>query len=138
MESLEEIAAGVRAGRVDPVALVEQALQRAEETAALNAVVHLDVEGARKAAAGHDRAGALAGVPVLVKEIVEVAGLPYRCGSAAMDEIGRQDAAVLRPEIAARRANGVDSVAGLDPLRERPRSEELSIIRVRVDGCDPQ
>ena len=62
----------------------------------MNAVVHLDVEGARKAAAGHDRTGALAGVPVLVKEIVEVAGLPYRCGSAAMDEIGRQDADVVR------------------------------------------
>jgi len=96
MESLEEIAAGVRAGRLDPVALVEQALQRAEETAALNAVVHLDVEGARKAAAAHDRTGALAGVPVLVKEIVEVAGLPYRCGSATMGEVGQQDADIVR------------------------------------------
>ena len=96
MESLEEIATGVRTGRVDPVALVEEALRRADESADLNAVVHLDAEGARKAAAGHDRTGALAGVPVLVKEIVEVAGLPYRCGSAAMDEIGRQDADVVR------------------------------------------
>jgi len=96
MESLEQIAAGVRAGRIDPTALVEQALRRAEETAALNAVVHLDVEGARNAAADHDRTGALAGVPVLVKEIVEVTGLPYRCGSAAMDEIGQRDADVVR------------------------------------------
>jgi aspartyl-tRNA(Asn)/glutamyl-tRNA(Gln) amidotransferase subunit A len=33
---------------------------------------------------------------VLVKEIIEVEGLPYRCGSAAMDEIGQQDAEVVR------------------------------------------
>ncbi|MFI5691461.1 amidase [Kribbella sp. NPDC051586] len=76
--------------------LVEDALARAADAAELNAVVHLDVEGARKAAAAHDRSGALAGVPVLVKEIVEVEGLPYRCGSAAMDEIGQQDAEVVR------------------------------------------
>ena len=67
-----------------------------DEIGALNAVVHLDAEGARKAAAGHDRSGSLAGVPVLVKEIVEVEGLPYRCGSAALDEIGRRDADVVR------------------------------------------
>lgn len=90
------MAAGVRAGSVDPVDLVDEALARATEVAALNAVVHLDVDGARKAAAGHDRRGALAGVPVLVKEIIEVEGLPYRCGSASMDELGRQDADVVR------------------------------------------
>jgi Asp-tRNA(Asn)/Glu-tRNA(Gln) amidotransferase A subunit family amidase len=96
VRTLEDIAAGVRAGSLDPVELVEDALARAGETAYLNAVVHLDVEGARKAAAGHDRTGALAGVPVLVKEIVEVEGLPYRCGSASLDEIGQQDADVVR------------------------------------------
>jgi Asp-tRNA(Asn)/Glu-tRNA(Gln) amidotransferase A subunit family amidase len=93
---LEEIAAGVRDGSLDPVELVEEALVRAADAAELNAVVHLDVEGARKAAAAHDRSGALAGVPVLVKEIVEVEGLPYRCGSASMDEVGRTDAEVVR------------------------------------------
>ncbi|WP_133979898.1 amidase [Kribbella voronezhensis] len=96
MESIEAIAASVRSGAVDPVDLVEQALRRAEETAALNAVVHLDAEGARKAAAAHDRRGALAGIPVLVKEIIEVEGLPYRCGSLTMDEVGSTDADVVR------------------------------------------
>ncbi|WP_328996794.1 amidase [Kribbella sp. NBC_01245] len=74
---------------------MEEALGRAGEWARLNAVVHLDVEGARRAAAEHSREGALAGVPVLVKEIVEVEGLPFRCGSAAMDVIGRRDAEVV-------------------------------------------
>ena len=96
MRTLEETAAGVRDGSLDPVELVEGALARAADAAELNAVVHLDVEGARKTAAAHDRTGALAGVPVLVKEIVEVEGLPYRCGSASMDEVGRKDAEVVR------------------------------------------
>jgi Asp-tRNA(Asn)/Glu-tRNA(Gln) amidotransferase A subunit family amidase len=94
--SLEEIAAQVRSGELDPADLVEEALAKAREAAALNAVVHLDEEGARAAAGWHDRQGPLAGVPVLVKEIIEVEGLPYRCGSDAMDEIGRQDADVVR------------------------------------------
>jgi Asp-tRNA(Asn)/Glu-tRNA(Gln) amidotransferase A subunit family amidase len=96
VRTLEEIAAAVRDGALDPVRLVEDALTRAAGAADLNAIVHLDVDGARKAAAAHDRAGALAGVPVLVKEIVEVEGLPYRCGSASMDEVGRQDAEIVR------------------------------------------
>jgi Asp-tRNA(Asn)/Glu-tRNA(Gln) amidotransferase A subunit family amidase len=95
--SLKEMAAAVRAGELDPVELTERALARAEEAAGLNAVVHLDVEGARAAAAAQDRAGALAGVPVLVKEIVEVAGLPFRCGSRAFeDRVGVRDAGVVR------------------------------------------
>jgi aspartyl-tRNA(Asn)/glutamyl-tRNA(Gln) amidotransferase subunit A len=93
---LQEIAALVRNGALDPVRLVEEALERAAAVAELNAIVHLDADGALRAAAAHDRTGALAGVPVLVKEIIEVEGLPYRCGSASMDEIGRQDAEVVR------------------------------------------
>jgi aspartyl-tRNA(Asn)/glutamyl-tRNA(Gln) amidotransferase subunit A len=96
VRTLEEIAAGVRGGLLDPGELVEDALARAGDVAGLNAVVHLDAEGARKAAASHGRTGALAGVPVLVKEIVEVEGLPYRCGSSSMDEVGRKDAEVVR------------------------------------------
>ncbi|GAA1109735.1 amidase [Kribbella jejuensis] len=83
-------------GSLDPVELVEEALARAAAAAELNAVVHLDADGARKTAATHDRSGPLAGVPVLVKEIIEVEGLPYRCGSASMNGIGEQDAEIVR------------------------------------------
>ncbi|GAA1540110.1 amidase [Kribbella lupini] len=96
MLSLEEIAAQVRSGQLEPADLVEEALAKARDHAGLNAVVHLDEAGARAAAGWHDRRGPLAGVPVLVKEIVEVEGLPYRCGSAAMDETGKTDADVVR------------------------------------------
>jgi aspartyl-tRNA(Asn)/glutamyl-tRNA(Gln) amidotransferase subunit A len=94
--SLEATAAAVRAGELDPVDLVEQALQRAADAAHLNAIVHLDVEGARATAATHSRTGALAGIPVLVKEIIEVEGLPYRCGSASMEGPATKDADVVR------------------------------------------
>ncbi|MGI8723439.1 MAG: amidase [Geodermatophilaceae bacterium] len=98
-ESIESVAARVRAGEVDPVALVEQALTRAERAAGLNAVVYLDAEAALDSArlVARDRRGALAGIPILVKEVIEVAGLPFRCGSTVFaDRIGQRDAEVVR------------------------------------------
>lgn len=93
---IQSIADGVRAGELDPVELTEQALARAADAAGLNAVVHLDPEGALRAAA-QVRDGALAGVPLLVKEIIMVADLPYPCGSArCANQISLGDAEVVR------------------------------------------
>jgi Asp-tRNA(Asn)/Glu-tRNA(Gln) amidotransferase A subunit family amidase len=93
---IQSIAAGVRAGEIDPVELTERALAKAEEVAGLNAIVHLDAEGARRAAARVD-GGALAGIPLLVKEIIEVDGLPFRCGSRVFaGRVGAEDAEVVR------------------------------------------
>ena len=92
------IAASVRAGHLDPVLLAQRALRRADERARLGAVVHLDRDGAldAAAAAGRARAGALAGVPVLVKEIIAVARLPWTCGSdVRADCVAAADAAVV-------------------------------------------
>jgi Asp-tRNA(Asn)/Glu-tRNA(Gln) amidotransferase A subunit family amidase len=97
--SLAAIAAAVRAGKVEPGELVERALARAAEVADLNAVVHLDPDGARAAIRTGDRRrrGPLAGIPVLVKEIVEVEGWPFRCGSRAFeDRVGTRDAVVVQ------------------------------------------
>jgi len=98
-ESIESVAARVRAGELDPVQLVSQALQRAEDAGPLNAVVHLDAEAALDSArlVARDRRGALAGIPILVKEVIEVAGLPFRCGSSVFeDRIGQRDAEIVR------------------------------------------
>lgn len=98
-ESIQSVAARVRSGQLDPVALANQAIVRAEHAADLNAVVHLDTEGALEAAraVARERRGALAGIPILVKEIIEVAGLPFRCGSSVFaDRIGQRDAEVVR------------------------------------------
>lgn len=92
-------AARVRAGELDPVRLVEQALAVAQNASVLNAVVHLDADAAVDAArlVARDRRGALAGIPILVKEIIEVAGLPFRCGSTVFaDRLGERDAEVVR------------------------------------------
>ncbi|CAN5308995.1 amidase [soil metagenome] len=98
-KSIESVAARVRAGVLDPVLLVEQALARAAQSAELNAVVHLDAEAALDSArlVARDRRGALAGIPILIKEVIEVAGLPFRCGSNVFaDRIGEGDAEVVR------------------------------------------
>jgi aspartyl-tRNA(Asn)/glutamyl-tRNA(Gln) amidotransferase subunit A len=93
---IQSIAARVRAGELDPVELTEQALASAVAAAGLNAVVHLDPTGARRTARAV-RTGPLAGVPLLVKEIIAVAGLPYRCGSAVFaGRTASEDAEVVR------------------------------------------
>ncbi|HEV2783479.1 MAG TPA: amidase [Actinophytocola sp.] len=90
---IEAIAAGVRAGTVDPVELAERALARVGENCELNAVVHVDPDAARTA--GRD--GPLAGIPLLVKEIIEVKGWPHRCGSRVFaDRVAAADAEIVR------------------------------------------
>jgi aspartyl-tRNA(Asn)/glutamyl-tRNA(Gln) amidotransferase subunit A len=80
-----ELAAAVRAGRTDPVELVERALSRlAECDDELRAFVEVDAEGARaqaRALAGQPVEGPLHGVPVAVKDIYDVAGQVTRAGS---------------------------------------------------------
>src|SRR5438105_7553978 len=96
---VQGIAHGVRAGLLDPLDLVERAIRRAEEVAELGAVVHLDAGGARAAAqaVARTREGALAGVPLLVKEIIAVEGMPLRCGSDLFaDRVAEADAEVVR------------------------------------------
>ena len=89
--SAAEIARRVAAGRVSALAVAEIALQRIEATEpAANAFIHLDAEGARAAAVEIDRRraagealGPLAGVPVSVKDLTHVAGMPTSFGSKA-------------------------------------------------------
>ncbi len=75
------LASDVRAGRTDPVALVEQALARLEACDAdVRAFVHVDVQAAL-AAARNPNEGPLRGVPVAVKDLFDVAGQVTRAGS---------------------------------------------------------
>ena len=68
--------------------LLDSALARIEEHRDLNAVIALDAEAARARAIGIDHAarrghhlGPLAGIPVLVKDVENMRGLPTTCGS---------------------------------------------------------
>ena len=78
------IAEAVRSGSVDPVAATEESLRRiSERDTDLGAfqVVRADHAPAEAAAVG--TAGVLAGVPIAVKDNVDVAGEPTRDGSLA-------------------------------------------------------
>ncbi|WJR79486.1 indoleacetamide hydrolase [Bradyrhizobium sp. NP1] len=97
-----QAAADLCAGKVTSQALVEAALARAKARADLNAFVTLDEAGAKKAAAAFDasrkRKGAckpLGGVPIVIKDNIEVAGLPSTAGTPALkDFVPRKDAPV--------------------------------------------
>jgi aspartyl-tRNA(Asn)/glutamyl-tRNA(Gln) amidotransferase subunit A len=87
--------------QVSPVELARRALDQAEATqATLNCFAHLMPGQAMDAARAAERAvlsgaelGLLHGVPVSVKDLISVAGVPYASGSRAMaDNIGGADA----------------------------------------------
>ena len=86
-----ELAACIRARRASALEVANAALARIESTEpVVSAFIHLDAEGARAAAGDIDRRlaagedpGPLAGVPVSVKDLVHVAGMPTSFGSRA-------------------------------------------------------
>src|SRR2546427_4565834 len=87
--TIAEAAAGLRQGSLSPVELVELCLARIRAVdPALRAWVHVDESGARAAArerAADARAGRLCGplhgIPVGVKDIFHVAGMPTTAGA---------------------------------------------------------
>lgn len=99
-----EMSAGYRAGRFTPVDVAEAALARiAALDPLVNAVVHIDPVAVRRQAEQAYRAlrsGAdhpLVGIPVGVKDIVDVAGVPTTCHShLLLDNIAAADAEPVR------------------------------------------
>lgn len=98
-----EAAADLCAGKITSKALVSAALARAKAKDNLNAFITLDEAGALKEAAAFDashRKGKsckpLGGVPVVVKDNIEVAGLPSSAGTPALKGyVPKQDAPVV-------------------------------------------
>lgn len=96
-------AAAVCAGRVTSEALVGAAIVRAKAVASQNVFVTLDEAGALAAARAIDaapkskRCAALAGVPIVVKDNIEVAGLPNTGGTPALKGyVPKADAPVVK------------------------------------------
>jgi aspartyl-tRNA(Asn)/glutamyl-tRNA(Gln) amidotransferase subunit A len=79
----------VRGGATTPVKLVEQALENAQAHADLNAIAQLNPNALDEAHTLEREAqvekfrGALHGIPVTVKDLFNVRGLPTRCGAKA-------------------------------------------------------
>ncbi|MBR0740266.1 indoleacetamide hydrolase [Bradyrhizobium liaoningense] len=97
--TLTRAVSDLRAGRVTSTALTTEALARAKANGDLNAFVTLDEAGALKAAAAFDAAGdrskPLGGVPIVIKDNIEVAGLPCSAGTPALkDYVPQADAPV--------------------------------------------
>lgn len=86
-----EIAAAVHDGRTTATAVLEAHHERARACEQLGALVAADWDEARRQAGQLDRdiaagapAGPLAGVPLTVKDVIAVAGLPASAGSRAL------------------------------------------------------
>jgi aspartyl-tRNA(Asn)/glutamyl-tRNA(Gln) amidotransferase subunit A len=103
--TINSLAEALRRHETSATRLVAQALRRIREhNPALNAFALVDEDGARRAArtadeelaAGIDR-GPLHGVPVAVKDLIDMAGLPTTCGSAtSFGATAIRDAEVVR------------------------------------------
>ena len=107
----------IRSGELSPTEHVTDALDRLAADP-YNAVVTLDREGALAAAAALDRGagagrwrGPLHGVALGVKDLIDVAGLPTRCGSNVLADA--PPAAADAPAVARLRAAGAVVVAKL-------------------------
>lgn len=98
------MAAAVRERQQRPSDLVAQAIQRAHETASLNAFVLIDEKGATAAAEEADRAvdageilGPLHGVPVAFKDLTPTRGHLTTCGSwTTGDWVPDEDPVIVR------------------------------------------
>ena len=102
--SIASISQQLREGAVTSVEVTRQTLDAIDQVNdRLNAFVLVDRDGAMRAAEQADRvlnsgdgAGPLTGVPVAIKDIIHMEGLPTRCGSPAYpDEPSDRDAAVV-------------------------------------------
>jgi mandelamide amidase len=96
-----QAAADLCAGKITSKALTAAALARAKAKADLNAFITLDEAGAMKAAEAFDagrKKGSckpLGGVPVVIKDNIEVAGLPSTAGTPALKNfVPKKDAPV--------------------------------------------
>lgn len=99
-DSVTDLAGAVRSGEVSAKELVGHALDRIDAlNPRINAFVALDAEGALAAAAAVDdrrargeEVGALAGIPIGVKDLEDAAGLPTTHGSVALPVVERAGA----------------------------------------------
>ena len=82
-----EIIAAIRSKQMTAVSAVQAAIARAEQMKDLNAFIILNKDGALAAAAQVDKGektGALAGLPIVVKDNINTAGLPTSAGTPAL------------------------------------------------------
>lgn len=97
--TLSEALQLLKSGKISSVELVQESLRVASETVRLGTVVSIDEESvlaqARTMDGQRDRGeslGPLHGIPITVKDIIDVAGMPTRAGSKAYYDLPSIDA----------------------------------------------
>lgn len=104
MKTIAEALSALREGKTTSRALLESAHERANTAQALNALAWVDWDRAgheadaldAKAKAGGPL-GPLHGIPVSIKDLIQVAGMPTRGGTrAALHELGAEEASLVR------------------------------------------
>lgn len=86
--TLLDLAAGVRDKRFSAADVVRAHAHRIDALEPkVKAWGALDLDRAAARAEAHDGQGALAGVPLAIKDIIDVAGLPTKCGSPIYESI---------------------------------------------------
>ena len=101
-----ELVASIRDKKLSAVDAVRAALERAEQLKDLNAFIVLNREGALAAAALVDAGkstGALAGLPIVVKDNINTADLPTSGGTPALQNARPKPQRSLAAETAGRR-----------------------------------
>ena len=78
---LRQLVSRIHDGSISPLELVEESLKRIDAAAPINAVTEVFADEARAVAINHDRKGPLAGLPVLVKDMVRMKGHRTTFGS---------------------------------------------------------
>jgi len=107
--SAEELAAAYRAGTLSPVTVTETLLTRIDRlNPTLNAFLHIDHDGALRAARAAqerlrrgERRGPLDGVPVTIKDLLDVQGLPTTSGSAVYRDVIAQSDSIVTERLKA-------------------------------------
>jgi aspartyl-tRNA(Asn)/glutamyl-tRNA(Gln) amidotransferase subunit A len=123
--SIPEIASGVQSGALDPVALLEQSLERIRERASLNAFLTVSNEAAQRAASElrarrdkGEKLGPLAGVPIAIKDALCTLDAPTTCASKILTRASK------------------DAVGGSSPeFGFRPPYDATVVARLRAAGA---
>ena len=135
-QTAKQLAAAIRKKKIGCLELLDLYLERIEaHNPELNAIIAMDIEGARKQAKAADRAvkagkklGPLHGVPMTLKESYDIAGFPTTWGNPAF-----KDQKIEKHSLAAQRL--VD--AGVDPVRQDQRAAEPGRLAELQRGLRP-
>ena len=132
-------------GAADALTLLDQALATARSPRCAHAFVSIDEQGARAAAAG--RTGALAGLPVSIKDLYDIAGQVTTAGSVVLAD---QPAALAdAPAVARLRAAGAALIGrtqmtefafsgvGINPHHGTPANVAMAALDPAAPACAP-